>query len=1300
MEHPYLYDLLAIALPCCVLLRFAFCGAWLLILSALAVRASTVKEFDIPGGSAEETLAEYSRQADQSLLFLVEQVEGRRTQPIRGRFTLREALRRMLAGSGLFIEEDAASEALMVRMIVREDGARSPTDRANARSANPETPTTEDTMSNDRSLKRIASRALLALFTIPPLSAQTATNPPEEPATELSPFVVNADQDTGYTATSTLAGTRLRSDLKDLGASISVVTPELLSDLAATDAGTLLSYTGNTEVGGVQGNFSGAEDAGDGRYYQNDARTNPQFNQRIRGLGSAALTRGFFLTDIPFDSYNTNRVEVSRGPNSLLFGIGNPGGVINNGTKQATHGKTFGQVVTRFDNFGSVRGEIDFNNALIANRLAFRVAAVDDHAKFEQKPAWNRDRRIFGAIDAVLLENRSSKLLGPTVLRINAEKGTSRGSPVETIPPSLAFTNWFEPFPASTEAYTGVRPASVVLSPTEGGTWRFQATYNPFVTNTENGINTNTHPVVFRHVLAVYNDANVSTPGTGVPGVEGMLGLLQWNPNIDKLSTTGLLGTPAFGSAPGTTGVRPVTIYHTNSPYAEGFAIGFAVPTIQNREIFDYRKKVYSGGVDQVKRAFDARNIALEQSLFGGRAGIEFAYDRQHYESDQDFFFTGGNGTSSTGPYDVYVDITEFLPNGQPNPNLGRAYTRVARPETRFSEIDRETFRITAFGELDFSGKDGFSRHFGRHRFTLLYDDFERTSHSRNHREAWVSDQIDIGSILAGNTLDHFRRPVNVAVYTSGSLLGLSSIDQVRLQQINIGRPQPGDQFNVIYADVGKTSPADRRVQTGPVEIARYLSNEGINRSAIKAKAVAWQSFLFNNHVVGLVGFRRDDTKSYGRASEAERGIPSSLPDGSWDPSFTRLAATPSLDESGDTVTWSAVARYPQGLLGKLPGGSDLRLHIAQSENFNPVGLRNDALGRAIAQPTGTTREYGITLSLDDDRHTLKLNWFETELKNASAGSSVNVPGTTAAMISQYLAAELAGIPFSEHLDLVANPATHPIRTYAQMYQAALSGLPAAVQEAVNPRFEDTDGDGINDIFRLDNIPSLATTTDQSARGFEIEFTSNPTRDWRIMLNASKQETISNNTAPVLSELVNFFDKNLVESGLGALENDPSGVGQLRTIYEPWVQNFLAPVRQIRSKDGTRSNEQRMWRVNLVTNYTFSSGRLNGFGVGGSGRWESKAATGYLFQLDAETGVPLPVLNQPYYDDGMLTADFWLSYGRSIMNDRVRWKIQLNIRNALGNSDDIPVKTNPDGTVAVIRIPNPTTFYLTNTFKF
>jgi hypothetical protein len=133
--------------------------------------------------------------------------------------------------------------------------------------------------------------------------------------------------------------------------------------------------------------------------------------------------------------------------------------------------------------------------------------------------------------------------------------------------------------------------------------------------------------------------------------------------------------------------------------------------------------------------------------------------------------------------------------------------------------------------------------------------------------------------------------------------------------------------------------------------------------------------------------------------------------------------------------------------------------------------------------------------------------------------------------------------------------------------------------------------------------------------------------------------------------------------------------------------------------DNTLSNEQREWRATGVTNYQFKEGRLKGFSLGGAARWQSKAATGYVFKLEETTGVPIPDVSQPFFDDGLFNADLWFSYQRKI-SDRIGWKIQLNIRNIIRDSADIPVKTNPDGQIAVIRVPNPRTIYLTNTFRF
>src|ERR1700761_4889094 len=117
-------------------------------------------------------------------------------------------------------------------------------------------------------MNRLYSRAgafalssALCLITVGRLSAQStaapaapAAKPAEEETIVLSPFVVEASEDQGYTAKDTLAGTRVRTELKDVASAISVVTAQFLKDTGAKNSADLLVYTPSTEVGGIRGN--------------------------------------------------------------------------------------------------------------------------------------------------------------------------------------------------------------------------------------------------------------------------------------------------------------------------------------------------------------------------------------------------------------------------------------------------------------------------------------------------------------------------------------------------------------------------------------------------------------------------------------------------------------------------------------------------------------------------------------------------------------------------------------------------------------------------------------------------------------------------------------------------------------------------------------------------------------------------------------------------------------------------------------------------------------------------------------
>jgi hypothetical protein len=136
-----------------------------------------------------------------------------------------------------------------------------------------------------------------------------------------------------------------------------------------------------------------------------------------------------------------------------------------------------------------------------------------------------------------------------------------------------------------------------------------------------------------------------------------------------------------------------------------------------------------------------------------------------------------------------------------------------------------------------------------------------------------------------------------------------------------------------------------------------------------------------------------------------------------------------------------------------------------------------------------------------------------------------------------------------------------------------------------------------------------------------------------------------------------------------------------------------------KAEEGLTTPELREWRANLINNYEFSDGRFKGWNFGGAARWESEAAIGYPGITENGLLVALD-LNNPYTDGEQFNIDLWAGYSRKLWNDRVRWNIQLNVRNVTEKEGLQPILKNSDGTPAQFRIEFGPTWYLTSTFNF
>jgi iron complex outermembrane recepter protein len=359
-------------------------------LAAANSGAPSVK-FDLPAAAAEKSLRLFSRQAGVEVVFASSVARGVRTRPVKGEMPPRAALDAMLTGTGLVVFEDSTG-AFSIRRDPPQPRKPEPSTTAadplpDSVKKNEANPTPPQTMKNNSLLARITAGVALAAGSASMAQVAPALNPPPangETTIELSPFLVTADADDTWLATSTLAGSRLNTPLRDTGASISVLTSEFLRDLGAIDLEEVAGYAVNIHFDTNEGTNVNDNWALQG---YDTARV------KIRGV-AATVTRNYFRWGLQTDSYNADRIEENRGPNSILFGIGSAGGVVNTLTKRANLGRDFRRVGFTVGSYGSYRGTVDLNQRVLDGRLGVRVNAVHSEQGNYRHHAFNDTQRL------------------------------------------------------------------------------------------------------------------------------------------------------------------------------------------------------------------------------------------------------------------------------------------------------------------------------------------------------------------------------------------------------------------------------------------------------------------------------------------------------------------------------------------------------------------------------------------------------------------------------------------------------------------------------------------------------------------------------------------------------------------------------------------------------------------------------------------------------------------------------------------------------------------------------------------
>ncbi len=237
--------------------------------------------------------------------------------------------------------------------------------------------------------------------------------PPDDNTIILSPFEVISDSK-GYLASNSASGTRLNSRLEDLASPISVVTKQQLADTASVDLNDIFRSETN-----VEGFYQYTESTFDNNRMIDTASNNPEANNRIRGIGQANITAGGMNVSggTPIDTYNIDSVEINRGANSNIFGIGSTSGTVNLNLAAGNLAKDFTKASFMTDNLGRLRETFDINRVLLRNKLAVRVLGAYDQLGFVREPAFSDTKRFTIAARAQLFKRTSVKVSETTFAR-------------------------------------------------------------------------------------------------------------------------------------------------------------------------------------------------------------------------------------------------------------------------------------------------------------------------------------------------------------------------------------------------------------------------------------------------------------------------------------------------------------------------------------------------------------------------------------------------------------------------------------------------------------------------------------------------------------------------------------------------------------------------------------------------------------------------------------------------------------------------------------------------------------------
>jgi hypothetical protein len=1143
------------------------------------------------------------------------------------------------------------------------------------------------------------------------VSASTAVvaQPAPEEIVALSPFEVVSDNNRGYFQSNTMSGTRLNSKIEDLGQSITVMTKEQMSDFAMLDINDVFDHMASTEG---TGSYSQFETDRTGAVVD-QVSLNPNNANRVRGIGNANIAFNNIQTSgrVPVDPLWMDSLELSRGPNANIFGLGNASGTVNQVPATANLSRNFTKVDLRGDSYDGWRTSLDVNRKL-TNKVAARASYANQHTGFVRKPSGEDARRL-----SFQLKARPFKNTTLSASWYNYKNASAR--PNFTTPRDY-FTDWIK------AGKPGWNPVTNLVTLANGQVYG------------NGNVLGSTTPYSAAPAFFITGGAESRSPfQIGGPGQSPYWTMARYTSGA--LATIDPFGASAAGIGLLTTGASE-TYTATQQPLYNS-----VTRPINNRSIYDWSSLNLAGNgkawdnVDTYLAQLDQILISTPQHTLA--AQVTFMREKAKRMENQPM----GPASVNSNVGQLQVDVNQYYLDGTANPYFGRPYLRSSEPYLRIKPLLWDTARAQAVYRLDFSQDKGWRKWLGTQQILGYYEYKDQQNRQYNYRHTALGlDKAWQQKYAAANTLLGIQTTSNVDPrYT----IAPGNYDRVN-EQYYVGNTVGGGiEYSPSHFPEGVSVPYVWGPSSGAmikdVSAIGYTPapGGGLNNlnEVVKTTGGVLQSTFLRGKLVGTFGLREDLVN--------DRNAPlalltSNLRD--YDFAASDRWTGPWRLAKGKTKSSSVVARPFRDLnflQTRISGGSGVSRFLAeavtslsltynQSDNFIAQGPAYDLFLKQLPNQSGTSKDIGLWMTMLDGKLSVRYNHFDTKQLNLRNGDI----STMAQRILRY-----EGFVSSDSYNLRT-------QTTAWLNGLGTGGITTNAQIAAAIKMPLEQYNGLQTIAANN---TYAAVQNAQSKGHELEINYNPTRNWTISGSVTKTQAINTAAGSAVDDYIatrmpiwtsledpRFTQTTQTINGvstpyatgpvnlptgatghllwwniLGTPFSTVSGYNGTQSAALNFAGNVDAPMAVFRALIGRPRPQIREYSAKFNTRYNLAgisdNPILKATSVGGSWRYASKGSIGF-YGLGYTQGMDLTLPankilqldpNRPIYSSADINIDLFISYRLKLFADKVRANCQLNVKNVQENGGRLQ-KTSAffDGRASTYRIVDPRQFILSASF--